>query len=202
MKKIAALILGVALAFGLTACGSQSNQGTAGQAEQDSAQPTTKTLVAYYSGTGNTERVAKTIAEATGADLFEITPEQPYTSEDLNYRNEDSRVNREHEDPSLRNVPLATTTPENWSQYETVFIGYPIWWAIAAWPVNGFAEGNDFSGKTVIPFATSASSDMGQSASNLESMAGTGTWQEGQRFASNATDSEVQSWVDSLNLDK
>ena len=91
-----------------------------------------KTLVVYYSATGNTEAVANYIADATGGDLFELEPVEPYTDEDLNYSDENSRVSREHEDESLRNVELTSTTVDNWDSYDTVFIGYPIWWGIAA----------------------------------------------------------------------
>ena len=115
---------------------------------------TGKTLVVYFSATGNTESAANYIAQATGGDLFELEPAEPYTDEDLNYNNDNSRVSREHEDESLRNVELVADTVENWDDYDTVFIGYPIWWGIAAWPVDSFVEANDFTGKTVIPFAT------------------------------------------------
>lgn len=159
-----------------------------------------KTLVVYYSASGNTERVAKNIAEATSAELFEIEPVEPYTDADLNWTNSDSRVSREHDDESLRNVPLKTTEAADWDSYDTVFIGYPIWWGIAAWPVNNFVKENDFSGKTVIPFTTSSSSGMGESGALLEEMAGTGNWQEGHRFPSGASAETVRSWVLELNL--
>ena len=164
-------------------------------------QPQTgKTLVVYYSASGNTARVAKDIAAVTGADLFEIVPTQVYTSDDLNWTNANSRVSREHDDESLRNVPLTSTTVADWSGYDTVFIGYPIWWGIAAWPVNNFVTDNDFTGKTVIPFATSSSSGMGQSGTLLANMAGTGDWQEGHRFSSGTSTSDVESWVNGLGL--
>lgn len=159
-----------------------------------------KVLVVYYSASGNTERVAKDIANAAGADIFEIVPTEVYTGDDLNWTNSDSRVCREHDDESLRDVPLTTTTVENWDSYDTVFIGYPIWWGIAAWPVDNFVKDNDFSGKTVIPFATSASSGMGQSGELLADMAGTGSWQKGQRFSSGASKADVEKWVEELGL--
>lgn len=159
-------------------------------------------LVVYYSATGSTRAVAQTIAGATGADIFDITPVQPYTSDDLNWNNGNSRVSKEHNNESLRDVALTQTTPANWDSYDTVFVGYPIWWYIAAWPVNNFVKGNDFSGKTVIPFCTSASSGIGNSGQLLQKMAGTGNWQAGQRFSSGASASDVQTWVNSLNLKK
>lgn len=157
-------------------------------------------LVVYYSATGNTENVANIIAETTGGDLFELEPVEPYTDEDLNYSDENSRVSREHEDESLRDVELASTTVDNWDSYDTVFIGYPIWWGIAAWPVDSFVENNDFTGKTVIPFVTSASSGLGESGQLLADMAGTGNWQEGMRFGSRPDEADVQEWVNGLGL--
>ncbi len=109
-------------------------------------------------------------------------------------------MSREHDDESLRDVPLVSTTVENWDDYDTVFIGYPIWWAIAAWPVDNFVKDNDFTGKTVIPFATSSSSGMGQSGELLAQMAGTGDWQEGQRFSIGVSSADVQAWVNGLGL--
>lgn len=163
---------------------------------------TGKTLVVYYSASGNTERVAKAAAEAAGADLFEIVPVEPYTSDDLNWRNNDSRVSRQHDDESLRDVELVSTEVENWDSYDTVLIGYPIWWGIAAWPTDGFVKANDFTGKTVIPFCTAASSGIGQSGKLLADLAGSGDWQEGQRFASGASDKEIAAWVAGLGLAK
>lgn len=159
-----------------------------------------KTLVVYYSASGNTERVAKAAAEAAGADLFEIVPVEPYTSEDLNWTNDNSRVSREHNDESLRDVELTSTEVVHWDSYDTVLIGYPIWWGIAAWPTDGFVKANDFTGKTVIPFCTAASSGIGQSGKLLADLAGTGDWQEGKRFASSASDQEVASWIGELGL--
>lgn len=159
-----------------------------------------KALVVYYSGSGHTEQVAQYIAQAADAEIFEITPAEPYSSADLNYNDQNSRVSREHDDESLRDVALTTTTVDGWEDYDTVFIGYPIWWGIAAWPVNGFVKSNDFTGKTVIPFATSASSGMGQSGALLAEMAGTGNWQDGQRFRSSASADEVNEWVGSLGI--
>lgn len=212
MKKLTAILLAALMMFTLAACSGGGNEGagetnSAASATSEETSATTEqtssdlgnVLVAYYSATGNTERVAQTIADATGGDLFAIEPTEPYTDEDLNWNNEDSRVSREHEDESLRDVPLVNTTVENWDDYDTVFIGYPIWWGIAAWPVDGFVEANDFSDKTVIPFATSASSGMGQSGELLADLAGTGDWQDGMRFSSGVDDAEVQDWLSMLN---
>ena len=157
-------------------------------------------LVVYYSATGNTAQVAQYIADSTGGDLFEIQPVEPYTDDDLNWTDDNSRVSQEHADESLRDVELVADTVDNWDQYDTVFIGYPIWWGIAAWPVDGFVEANDFSGKTVIPFCTSTSSGLGQSGQLLADMAGTGDWQEGMRFRSGASAEDVQAWIEELGL--
>lgn len=225
MKKLTALLLSVVLVLSLAACGSANKPAssttqpeTSAPTEQPATEPsessstapvesepetqpeTGKTLVVYYSASGNTERVAKDIAEAADADLFEIVPTEVYTSDDLDWTNPDSRVSREHDDESLRDVPLTTTEVPDWDSYDTVFIGYPIWWGIAAWPVDTFVKNNDFTGKTVIPFATSSSSGMGQSGSLLADMAGTGEWQEGQRFSSGVSSDDVQSWVNGLGL--
>ena len=179
---------------------SESSSTAPAESEPETQPETGKTLVVYYSASGNTERVAKDIAEAAGADLFEIVPTEVYTRDDLDWTNPDSRVSREHDDESLRDVPLTTTEVPDWDSYDTVFIGYPIWWGIAAWPVDTFVKNNDFTGKTVIPFATSSSSGMGQSGSLLADMAGTGDWQEGQRFSSGVSSDDVQSWVNGLGL--
>lgn len=182
-----------------TTSGEDSTTGTTDPAgTTDTPAAGGKTLVVYFSGSGNTKRVAEDIAAATGGTLFELVPVTPYTSADLSWTTAGSRVNREHDDESLRDIPLVTTTPENFDEYDTVFIGYPIWWGIAAWPVNNFVKNNDFTGKTVIPFATSASSGMGQSGSLLAEMAGTGNWQEGHRFSSGASKSDVEEWVNDL----
>ena len=214
MKKLATVVLSCLLMFCLVACssggsGSTSSADTSSSSVSSASDETSATteesstdlgnvLVVYYSATGNTERVANSIAEATGGDLFEIEPTEPYTDDDLNWNDESSRVSREYEDESLRDVPLVNTTVDGWDDYDTVFIGYPIWWGIAAWPVDGFVEANDFSDKTVIPFATSASSVMGQSGELRADLAGTGDWQDGMRFSSGAGDDEVQEWVETL----
>ena len=132
--------------------------------------------------------------------MFALEPVEPYTTEDLNYSNEDSRVSYEHENPDARQVELTASNVENWEEYDTIFLGYPIWWGIAAWPVDGFIEANDFTGKTVIPFCTSASSGLGESGQLLAEMAGTGNWLEGQRFSSSVSQEDIQAWVESLGL--
>ena len=229
-KKLLSLSLAAVMALSLAACGQSDatdDSQSAGQSQEEPSTPApTPTpengedtsapdasepedsqsvenggvLVVYYSATGNTEAVAGYIAEATGGDLFELEPAEPYTDADLNWTDENSRVTLEHEDESLRDVELVADTVDNWDSYDTVFIGYPIWWGIAAWPVDTFVEANDFTGKTVIPFCTSSNSGLGQSGELLSEMAGTGDWLEGQRFRSSASQEDVTEWVDSLGL--
>ena len=157
-----------------------------------------KTLVVYYSAQNHTEAVAQQIAQNLGADIFELVPVDEYTSSDLNWNDQNSRVTREYEDESLRDIELESTTVENWDEYDTVLIGYPIWWGIAAWPVDTFVKANDFNGKTVIPFCTSSSSGLGQSGDLLAEEANGGNWLEGHRFRSNPSDSDIQEWTDSI----
>ena len=155
---------------------SEAASSAAASSEATSTVTTTgKTLVVYFSATGTTQSVAQTIADTVGADLFEVVPSDPYTSDDLNWTNNDSRVSREHNDEGLRAVALESTDVDGWDDYDTVFIGYPIWWGIAAWPMSSFVAVNDFTGKTVIPFCTSTSSGIGQSGELLAELAGTGS---------------------------
>lgn len=225
MKRLFSLLTAAVLAASLAACGSNASSAAATPAPTaettpaptkepapaesettetaDSAEETTadgKALVVYYSATGTTERVAQLIADAIGADLFEVEPAEPYTTADLNYSDKNSRVSREHDDESLRDVELVSAEVPDWDSYDTVFIGYPIWWGGAAWPMNGFVTANDFTGKTVIPFATAASSGMGDSGTDLAKLAGTGDWLDGQRFFSSTTADDIQSWLDTLGL--
>lgn len=177
-----------------------ADDNATGEAKDDTQAEGSKVLVVYYSATGSTEAVAETIADATGGVIFELVPVEPYSSDDLDWTNSNSRVSVEYANEDQRVVELAAATVENWDEYDTVFIGYPIWWGIAAWPVNEFVENNDFSGKTVTPFCTSSSSGLGQSGELLEEMAGTGDWQEGMRFRSSVSSDDVRSWVEKLGL--
>ena len=208
MKKLTAVLLGLVLVFGLAACGgndtAQTTAPTAGAAadaaSNGAATDLGNTLVVYFSATGNTEEAANYIAEATGGDLFELEPADPYTSADLNWTDENSRVVYEHDNPDARDIELVSTAVENWDSYDTVFIGYPIWWGIAAWPVDTFVEANDFTGKTVIPFCTSSSSGIGDSGELLADLAGTGTWLAGERFSSGVTQEDVEEWLAGLRV--
>ena len=146
-----------------------------------------KSSSASVSGSSNTRRVANYIADATNGTAFELVSVVPYTSADLNWTVADSWVNRKHDNKSLQDILLVSETPENFEQYSTVFIGYPIWWGDAAWQVYNLVKNNDFTGKTVILFATSSNSTLGQSGEHLKEMDGTGNWLEGHRFSSGAT---------------
>ena len=154
-------------------------------------------LVAYFSATGNTEGAATVIAERLGADVFAIEADEPYTEVDLNYNDDASRVSVERADGT--NPELAQVTPDGWADYDTVLLGYPIWWGEAAWPLRTFVEGNDFGEKIVVPFCTSASSGIGRSGERLAELAGAGDWLEGERFSSGAGD-EAADWAAGLGL--
>lgn len=166
--------------------------------EPDEAKSGRKTLVVYYSAQSHTKAVSEKIAENLNADIFEIVPEEIYTEDDLDWTNPNSRVSKEHDDEALRDIKLEKDTVDNWEEYDTILIGYPIWWGIAAWPVDNFVKANDFKGKTVIPFCTSSSSGLGQSTELLKEKANGGNWLEGHRFSSNPSDSDIGKWVDSL----
>lgn len=159
--------------------------------------PVGNVLVAYFSATGNTEGVATAIAGRLGADVFVIEAADPYTEADLNYNDDASRTSVERADGT--NPELAQVTPDGWADYDTVLLGYPIWWGEAAWPLRTFVEGNDFAGKTVVPFCTSASSGIGRSGELLAETAGAGDWREGERFSAGSAD-EAADWAAGLGL--
>lgn len=214
MKKMTSLLLAIVLVFAFAACTNNSNSENETQPNETqssqvaSTQPVSenntdshgKALVVYFSASGNTKNVAEYIAKTTDGDVFEITPKDEYSDADLNWRDESSRVNYEHDNPDARNIELVSSSVDNWDAYDTVFIGYPIWWGIAAWPVDTFVKSNDFTGKTVVPFCTSTSSGLGESGKLLEEMAGTGSWLEGERFQSGASEKDVADWVNSLGI--
>jgi flavodoxin len=158
-----------------------------------------KTLVAYFSASGVTAKLAKNLAEAAGADLYEICPETPYTSADLNWQNKNSRSSVEMHDKSFR--PAIADTNANIADYDTIFVGFPIWWYVAPTIINTFLEAYDFSGKTIILFATSGGSGMGNSAKELRSsVSDSAVIKDGKRFSANASVSELKEWVKSLGI--
>lgn len=207
--SVMALVLGgcgLSSLTGSSSNGQAANSAASGVAASSSGTVAAggKTLVVYYSATGRTERVAKVIAKERQADIMKLVPNPDYTEADLDYNDKSSRVSREHDDASLREkIQLQKAVPDNWALYDTVFIGYPIWWAIAAWPVDAFVKANDFTGKNVVTFATAYSSPLGNSGKLLAEMAGgKGNWQDGTCFTGSIDDAKVQEWVRSLNLAK
>ena len=205
MKKLISMIMVFCLSFPLTACGVDSGtnsntepSATQSQAEtppsEPAAEPTeeaAKTLVVYFSATGNTKTVAEEITRLTGADLYEIVPAVPYTDEDLNYNNE-CRANQEMNDASAR--PAIGSEAIDVSSYDTVFIGYPIWWGTMPRIINTFLDTYDLSGKTVLPFCTSGSSGITQSVSDIRAAEPDADVRGGLR-ASGANDSGIESWI-------
>ena len=155
-----------------------------------------KTLVAYFSATGNTKAVAEKIASYTGGDIYEIVPSIPYTDEDLDYGDPSSRSSVEMDDDTAR--PEIAGDPLDLTGYTTIYLGYPIWHGQAPRIMSTFVESYDFDGITIVPFCTSGSSGIGTSGSDLESLAGGGTWLEGERFSGAASESETGDWIESL----
>ncbi len=225
MKRTLSLLLAVSLMLTLAACGSKAGQGSTGsdsapetgtpasgtpETPPEDTAPTEeqtpdgtgdggkKTLIAYFSATNTTEGIANHLDAILDADLYEIVPETPYTSDDLNYNDSNSRSSQEMDDPGAR--PAISGGVENMEQYDVIFLGYPIWWGEAPRIISTFLESYDLSGKIIAPFCTSASSPLGSSAENLQELTDGVTWLEGRRFSGGASASDVQSWVDSLNL--
>lgn len=216
MKKIIALLTMAVFIFMLAGCAasnsssqaekSQASNSAASKSETESSKAADetkaensdtsnggKTLVVYFSATGTTKGVAEQIASYTGADTYEITAVQPYTSDDLNYNDSDSRTTKEQNDKSVR--PEISSEKLDLAGYSTIYIGYPIWWGEEPRIMDTFVESYDFSGKTMIPFCTSGSSGIGSSGDNLEENAGSGNWLEGERLSSS---SDIEDWINSL----
>lgn len=228
MKRILSMVCIFSLLFALTACGSQSNgtdsaDSTAepsvlqtDEAQADSSVPSSeeeedeqadaepesnaKILVAYFSATGTTKTLAKYAADAMAADLYEIIPEEPYTDEDLDYGNDQSRSSLEMNDPDAR--PSISGSVENMEQYDIIFLGYPIWWGDSPRIIASFVESYDFSGKTIVPFCTSGGSGIGSSAKNLYGLAASDvTWLDGERLKSASSREDIVNWIGGLGLD-
>ena len=161
-------------------------------AEQES-----RTLVVYYSASGTTQAIAEQIAALTGADVFALEPVNPYTDEDLNWRDRESRVVKEHEAGELP-VELVSVEVAGWENYDTVYIGYPIWWQDASWVMDAFVEANDFTGSTVISFSSTLAYGYGASGAHLADKAGTGNWIDGINFFGTASDEEISTWLETL----
>jgi len=156
-----------------------------------------KVLVAYFSATGTTKGVAEKIASVTGADLYEIQPAEPYTEADLNYNDSSTRATVEQNEKNAR--PEIGSEDVSMQDYTTVYLGFPIWWGEEPRILDTFVEKYSFEGITVIPFCTSGSSPIGRSGSNMEALAGSGTWLEGRRFSGDVSEEDLKSWIESLN---
>ena len=217
-RGILGFVMVACLLGGLAGCGGQAASASAAPARPASSSPASSAaadaasseaaaassvpapedgvLVAYFSATGNTRAVAEKIAALTGGDLYEIVPAQPYTSEDLDWRNSQSRSSQEMDDPDAR--PEIAGSPVEMDGYGTLYLGYPIWHGQAPRILSTFVESCDLEGMRVIPFCTSGSSGIGSSADSLAEQAGGGAWLEGRRFDSGVPDSELQAWIDGL----
>ena len=191
MKLImSAVLLSVSLAFaGNTAAAETESEAPVPEAHAD-------VLVAYFSATGNTKGAAEKIASVTGGDLYEILAAEPYTEEDLNYSDSSSRATTEQNDKSVR--PEIGSEDIELEGYTTLYLGFPIWWGEEPRILDTFVEKYSFDGITVIPFCTSGSSGIGSSGKNMETLAGSGTWLEGQRFGGNVSEEEIRSWIEGI----
>lgn len=226
MKKIVSILTAGLMIFGLTACsgnpttvasestenaetkvvetettGSEPVEETTTAGSDETYQETTAgtgkdVLVIYFSATGTTKGVAEMIADITDGDLYEIKALEEYTDEDLNWNDSNSRSTKEQDDPSAR--PAIGSDTISLDGYTTIYIGYPIWWGEEPRIMDTFVEGYDFTGITMIPFCTSASSGIGRSGTNLEENAGSGNWLEGARFGAEVTSEELESWISGL----
>lgn len=195
-------VLALALMLVLCACGadtaSTAPEGDAESADTAAVQTAEgKTLVVYFSATGTTKGVAEKIAAITGGDLYEIEAAQPYTEEDRNWHDDNSRTTHEQNDPSFR--PEIGSELPSLEGYDTVYLGFPIWWGQEPRILDTFVESCDFDGITVIPFCTSGSSGIGNSGKNLEANAGSGTWLSGERFGGGVSEDELRAWIGSLH---
>lgn len=155
-------------------------------------------LVAYFSATGRTAQAAQKLAAAAGADLYEIKPQVPYTSADLNWMDKQSRSTKEMEDPASR--PAIAGKVPHMEDYDVVFVGFPIWWYVAPTIVNTFLENYDFSGKTVVPFATSGGSQMGETNARLANSCPGATLLQGRMLNGSISESGLKKWLDDLGL--
>ena len=165
-------------------------------AETPATETHSDVLVAFFSATGTTKGVAERIASVTGGDLYEILAAEPYTSDDLNYNDSSSRSTKEQNDKNVR--PEIGSEDISLEGYTTIYLGFPIWWGEEPRILDTFVEKYSFDGITVIPFCTSGGSGIGRSGPNMEALAGTGTWLDGQRFDGNVSEADLQSWIEGL----
>lgn len=200
MKKIFTALFAALMICLLTACGSSSEKSSPAPAEKKDApveKPADKILVAYFSCAGHTQKAALEVAEILNADTFEIVPAKPYTPEDLDYNIEDCRANIEQKDLNAR--PEINGKVENFEQYKTIVIAFPIWWGAEPRIIDTFIESYDFAGKKIVPVCTSGGSDINAAEKNLREMCKGSTVTEGKRLGITSKD-EVKAWLDSLHL--
>ena len=221
MKKIMGLLTTMSLVLSLAACASSDTESSS-TADNNTSLPSvsssseskiteesdtdvteqtennTKILVVCFSATGNTKAVAEKVVEVTGADYFEIVPEELYSEDDLNYSDDTCRANREQQDENAR--PSISGIIENMDQYEIVLIGHPIWWGMEPRIIDTFMENYDFSGKTLVNFCTSGGSGISTSTDNLKALSPDADWLEGRRFSADTDTEAIQEWIGSLNL--
>ena len=198
MKKLLASIMAVMLVLAMTSC-SGGNSGASGDDQAAQQNTDVRSIVVYFSCTGNTKAVAEEVAAQTGSELHEIVPEEPYTEEDLNYNDDSCRANVEMNDPESR--PAISNTIENLSDYDTIYIGYPIWWSSLPRIMNTFFDTYDFSGKTIVPFCTSGSSSISQSLSVIREAEPEAQVKEGLQVSSAGADDssdEVSRWLEEI----
>lgn len=205
MKVLTAGITAGIILSGCSSSASENNTSDVSaksteKADTSDTQLSDKPIIIYFSATGNTKNIADMIADYTGGEEYEVQPSDPYTDDDLNYSDESSRVVQEYENPDQQDVTFGDIDIPDWDKTDIVFVGYPIWWQDASWVMKSFVKKVDFTGKTVIPFWTSSSSQAEDSGKNLGVTAGTGNWEAGQRFSGSASQEDVDSWVDSLQL--
>ena len=197
MKKIVAMMMITLMLALLAGCGAgtQSEKNTAPSATASSSTGS-DVLVAYFSATGTTKGVAEKIASVTGGTLYEIVPAEPYSTADLNYNDSNSRSTKEQNDKNAR--PAIGGKDLDLKGYKTVYLGFPIWWGEEPRIMDTFVEKYKFDGITVIPFCTSGGSGIGKSGANMEALAGSGTWLDGQRFSGDVSEADLKSWIDGL----
>ena len=188
----------VASGLVLTACGSSDSSDTSGGSDSSSSSESGTAMVVYFSATGNTEEVAQIISNYIDSPIYELEPVDPYTSEDLNYSDSNSRVSQERNDPNHL-TELVNVAFDEFVDSEYIFLGAPVWWGELSWVINDFVLSNDFTDKTIIPFATASSSNF--SVDDLKNLSEEATWMEGRRFRqSEISEENVHNWIDSLNI--
>ena len=194
-KLLLSLIMLITI-FTCTVWGSESESSVPDSTEKTVSEPSKDVLVVFFSATGTTKGIAEKIAAIEDADIYEITATQEYTSDDLNWNDSNSRTTKEQDDPSVR--PEISSDTVSLEGYSRIYIGYPIWWGEEPRIMDTFVESYDFEDIIMIPFCTSASSGIGRSGKNLAENAGSGNWLDGQRFGADASEEDLQSWIEGL----